>query len=235
MVSVTRSAVTESNMAATPAKQDNQFSPLAAIQEALGPAYQEILTWAVGPDWEDVDMRQWPDRMKERVLFVIPEQEDVYQSFERLKARWDRRNDNKPQSARPEGKAPMAEGIRHVVRPDASAAPTNLGALGNGQRAESASAAAADHRSGSGSGSGSGAGISEALLEAVLQARQRQRQAWGDTSGWALERWVALVSEQQGDMARVVNQGKSLRLLKEELIHAIALLIAWADEGLGGV
>jgi hypothetical protein len=222
MVSITRAAVTESSMAAS-AKQDNQFSPLAAIQEALGPAYRDILTWAVGPDWEDLDMRQWPDRMKERVLFVIPEQEDVYQSFERLKARWDRRGD-KPQTARPEGKGTMAEGIRHVVRPDGSASPASLGAMGNGQRPESASSSPADR-----------SGISEALLEAVLHARQRQRQAWGDTSGWALERWVALVSEQQGDMARVVNQGKSLRLLKEELIHAIALLIAWADEGLGGV
>jgi hypothetical protein len=228
-------------MAGAGAKQDNQFSPLAAIQEALGPAYREILTWAVGPDWEDVDMRQWPDRMKERVLFVIPEQEDVYQSFERLKARWDRRNDKPqspqspqtPHSARSEGKGPMAEGIRHVVRADAPAAPTTLGALGNGQRA-SASAAASDAAPSSHDRSDRG-GISEALLEAVLEARQRQRQAWGDTSDWPPERWVALVSEQQGDMARVVNQGKSLRLLKEELIHAIALLIAWADEGLGSI
>lgn len=234
MVSVTRAMVAENSMAAAPAKPDNQFSPLAAIQEALGPAYRDILTWAVGPDWEDVDMREWPDRMKERVLFVIPEQEDVYQSFERLKARWDRRSDKQqaaPQTARPEGKGTMAEGIRHVVRPDAAAAPTTLGAMGNGQRAESGPSAAG-HRGG---GSAGGSGITEALLEAVLQARQRQRQAWGDMSDWPLERWVALVSEQQGDMARVVNQGKSLRILKEELIHAIALLIAWADEGLGGV
>jgi hypothetical protein len=209
-------------MTAASAKPDNQFSPLAAIQEALGPAYGEILTWAVGADWEDLDMRQWPERMKERVSFVIPEQEDVYQSFERLKARWDTRNEKpQPQSARPEGKTPMTEGLRHVVRPDAPAATPTLGAVSNGQRPEPPTSPA--DRS----------GISEALLEAVLQARQRQRQAWGDTSDWPPERWVALVGEQQGDIARVVNQGKSLRLLKEELIHAIALLIAWADDSLG--
>jgi len=213
-------------MTTASAKHETQFSPLAAIQEALGSAYGEILTWAVGPDWEDVDMRQWPDRMKERVAFVIPEQEDVYQSFERLKAKWDRRND-KLQSSQPEGKGPMTEGIRHVVRPDAPAAPSPLGVAGNGQRTDSVSSAAS-----------SGAdrnGISEALLQAVLQARQRQRQAWGDTTDWLPERWVALVGEQQGDIARVVNQGKSLRLLREELIHAIALLVAWADDSLGTV
>jgi hypothetical protein len=203
------------------AKPEGQFSPLSAIREALGPAYRDILTWAVGADWEDVDMRRWPERMKERVLFVIPEHEDVYQSFERLKARWDRRNDKpQAQSAQPEGKAPMADGLRHVVRPDAPAAPTTLGAVSNGQRPESGSSPADRH------------GISEPLLEALLQARHRQRQAWGDTSDWPPERWVALLGEQQGDIARVVNQGKSLRLLKEELIHAIALLIAWADDSL---
>lgn len=206
------------------AKPEGQFSPLSAIQEALGPAFRDVLTWAVGADWEDLDMRQWPARMKERVLFVIPEQEDVYQSFERLKARWDRRNDKpQAQSARPEGKAPMTDGIRHVVRPDAPAAPTTLGAASNGQRVESGSSPADRN------------GISEPLLEALLQARRRQRQAWGDSSDWPPERWVALLGEQQGDIARVVNQGKSLRLLKEELIHAIALLIAWADDSLSAV
>jgi hypothetical protein len=206
------------------AKPESQFSPLTAVQEALGPAYRDILAWAIGADWEDVDMRQWPERMKERVQFVIPEHEDVYQSFERLKILWDRRKDKpQAQSARPEGKEPMTDGLRHVVRPDAPAAPTALGALNNGQRPESGSSPA--HRN----------GISEPLLEALLQARQRQRQAWGDTSDWSQERWVTLLGELQGDIARVVNQGKSRRLLKEELIHAIALLIAWADDSLGAV
>lgn len=218
-------------MATAPAKQDNQFSPLMAIQEALGPAYEQILEWAVGPDWEDLDMRQWPPRMKERVKFVIPEQEDVYQSFERLKGTWDKRQDNPQTAPRPQqsesAAAPteepktMAEAPRHAVRPDAPASTATLAAMGNGRREDQPA-------------SGAG-GISERLLQALVDARQRQRQAWGDTSDWLPERWVAVIGEQQGDIARVVNQGKSLRLLKEEVIHAIALLVAWADESLESV
>jgi hypothetical protein len=223
-------------MATAPAKHDSNFSPLAAIQEALGPAYEEILEWAVGPDWEDLDMRQWPARMKERVKFVIPDQEDVYQSFERLKGKWDKRQDNSqaaPPSAHQPGSAAaasteelktMAEATRHVVRPDAPAAPQGpMAAMGNGHRADQA-APRADSNA-----------ISPTLIEALMVARQRQRQAWGDTSEWLPERWVAVIGEQHGDIARVVNQGKSLRLLKEEVIHAIALLVAWADEALESV
>ena len=218
----------ETKMATAPAKQDNQFSPLAAIQEALGPAYEHILEWAVGPDWEDLDMRQWPGRMKDRVKFIIPEQEDVYQSFERLKGKWDKRQESLQSAPSPHQSGPAAgastegtrmEATRQAVRQDAP--PQGQGAaIGNGHRADLA---------------GPGGRISENLIEAVKLARQRQRQAWGDTSEWLPERWVAVIGEQQGDIARVVNQGKSLRLLKEEVIHAIALLVAWADEALENV
>ena len=65
-------------------------------------------------------------------------------------------------------------------------------------------------------------------LEDVLYERLRQDELWGDQSGHADERWLVILIEEVGEVARAMydeDEGHTY----EEIIQCAAVCMAWAE------
>jgi NTP pyrophosphatase (non-canonical NTP hydrolase) len=66
------------------------------------------------------------------------------------------------------------------------------------------------------------------VLEDVLFERLRQDELWGDQSGHANERWLVILIEEVGEVARAMyddDEGHTY----EEIIQCAAVCMAWAE------
>ena len=66
------------------------------------------------------------------------------------------------------------------------------------------------------------------VLEAVLAERERQDGNWGDQTNNTDERWTVILTEELGEVAREVFEGRSAGMF-EEIIQCAAVSIAWAE------
>ena len=66
------------------------------------------------------------------------------------------------------------------------------------------------------------------ILEAVLAERERQDERWGDqTENTDLE-WMAILTEEIGEVAKDVNDQRMAGMF-EELIQCAAVCFAWSE------
>ena len=65
-------------------------------------------------------------------------------------------------------------------------------------------------------------------LEDVLYERLRQDELWGDQSGHADERWLVILIEEVGEVARAMYDDDEGHVY-EEIIQCAAVCMAWAE------
>ena len=65
-------------------------------------------------------------------------------------------------------------------------------------------------------------------LEDVLYERLRQDELWGDQSGHADERWLVILIEEVGEVARAMYDEDEGHVY-EEIIQCAAVCMAWAE------
>tara|TARA_Y100000593_G_C4223400_1_gene293101 strand:- start:67 stop:354 length:288 start_codon:yes stop_codon:yes gene_type:complete len=66
------------------------------------------------------------------------------------------------------------------------------------------------------------------ILEAVLAERERQDKKWGDQTFNSDEHWTVILTEEIGEVAREVYEGRSAGMF-EEVIQCAAVCFAWAE------
>ncbi len=66
------------------------------------------------------------------------------------------------------------------------------------------------------------------VLEAVLAERERQDDKWGDQTANSDEHWTVILTEELGEVAREVYEGRSAGMF-EEVIQCAAVAFAWAE------
>ena len=66
------------------------------------------------------------------------------------------------------------------------------------------------------------------VLEAVLAERERQDKKWGDQTDNTDEHWTVILTEELGEVAREVFEGRSAGMF-EEIIQCAAVAFAWAE------
>ena len=66
------------------------------------------------------------------------------------------------------------------------------------------------------------------VLEAVLAEREHQDKKWGDQTDNTDERWTVILTEELGEVAREVFEGRSAGMF-EEIIQCAAVSFAWAE------
>ena len=66
------------------------------------------------------------------------------------------------------------------------------------------------------------------VLEAVLAERERQDGKWGDQTANSDEHWTVILTEELGEVAREVYEGRSAGMF-EEIIQCAAVSFAWAE------
>ena len=64
------------------------------------------------------------------------------------------------------------------------------------------------------------------ILNAILEERDRQDAKWGDQSHHPDEKWLAILVEEVGEMAKDLLEGKDWR---GEAVQAAAVLVAWLE------
>ena len=66
------------------------------------------------------------------------------------------------------------------------------------------------------------------VLEAVLAERERQDGKWGDQTANSDEHWTVILTEELGEVAREVYEGRAAGMF-EEIIQCAAVSFAWAE------
>ena len=66
------------------------------------------------------------------------------------------------------------------------------------------------------------------VLEAVLAERERQDDKWGDQTANSDEHWTVILTEELGEVAREVYEGRAAGMF-EEVIQCAAVAFAWAE------
>ena len=66
------------------------------------------------------------------------------------------------------------------------------------------------------------------VLEAVLAERERQDGKWGDQTANSDEHWTVILTEELGEVAREVYEGRSAGMF-EKIIQCAAVSFAWAE------
>jgi len=67
----------------------------------------------------------------------------------------------------------------------------------------------------------------EGVFADIEQERIRQDEKWGDVDHRG-EYWLAILSEEVGEVAREVLEGRESVCLYDELIQVAAVAVAWA-------
>lgn len=65
------------------------------------------------------------------------------------------------------------------------------------------------------------------VFEMVEAERRAQDEKWGDQSGNTPERWSAILSEENGEVARAILDGSPREVLADELVQVAAVAVAW--------
>lgn len=61
--------------------------PMEVVRNYLGPQYEAILHWAVGPDWMQHSFHEWPAMIEHRTGLKVAE--DMETTFDMLRHQWE--------------------------------------------------------------------------------------------------------------------------------------------------
>jgi hypothetical protein len=66
-------------------------NPPSIWEEGLGPHWEEIMEWSVGPDWKTFAQAQIPAKIRERTNLTISSDDLILPALHKIRAEWERR------------------------------------------------------------------------------------------------------------------------------------------------
>lgn len=74
-----------------------------------------------------------------------------------------------------------------------------------------------------------GSGNTRRVLLGVIIEREKQDKEWGPDRIQTFYEWLPILTEEVGEVARVMNEKESNERLRDELVHVAAVAVAWME------